>query len=69
MKQIASPINMEICKSLAHKFLYGFSIAHFLCVIAWLPTILQHKGMDAQMAGFMLLMVQVIGQPFTFFCP
>lgn len=47
----------------------GFQSLIFYCVIAWLPTILLNKGMSIQMAGFMLLLVQIVGLPFTFFLP
>lgn len=47
----------------------GLQSLIFYCVIAWLPAILQNKGMSVQMAGLMLLLVQIVGLPFTFFLP
>ncbi|WP_423127006.1 CynX/NimT family MFS transporter [Gaoshiqia sp. Z1-71] len=41
----------------------------FYCLIAWLPAILHSKGMNNQTAGWMLLFVQFIGLPATFFSP
>ena len=41
----------------------------FYCIIAWLPAILQSKGMSDQFAGWMLLFVQIIGLPSTFLGP
>ncbi len=41
----------------------------FYCIIAWLPSLLQSKGMSDQLAGWMLLFVQIIGLPATFFVP
>lgn len=41
----------------------------FYCIIAWLPAILIARGMSEQTAGWMLLFVQIIGLPATFFAP
>ncbi|HKJ42650.1 MAG TPA: MFS transporter, partial [Sunxiuqinia sp.] len=41
----------------------------FYCIVAWLPAILLSKAMDIQMAGWMLLFVQIIGLPATFLAP
>ena len=48
---------------------FGFQSFVFYCVIAWLPAILLHKGMNENTAGWMLLFVQIIGLPATFFSP
>lgn len=47
----------------------GFQSFLFYCIIAWLPAILQSKGMSDQLAGWMLLFVQIIGLPSTFLGP
>ena len=48
---------------------FGFQSFVFYCVIAWLPAILLSKGMNEHTAGWMLLFVQIIGLPATFFSP
>tara|TARA_R110002050_G_scaffold71532_2_gene153783 strand:+ start:311 stop:1507 length:1197 start_codon:yes stop_codon:yes gene_type:complete len=48
---------------------FGFQSFVFYCLIAWLPAILLSKGMDESTAGWMLLFVQIIGLPSTFFAP
>lgn len=41
----------------------------FYCIIAWLPAILLSKEMNSHTAGWMLLFVQIVGLPATFFAP
>lgn len=41
----------------------------FYCTIAWLPSILNEKGMNNSMAGFMLLIMQIVGVLTSFFLP
>jgi len=48
---------------------FGFQSFVFYCLIAWLPAVLLSKGMNENTAGWMLLFVQIIGLPSTFFAP
>lgn len=48
---------------------FGFQSFVFYCLIAWLPAILLSKGMNENTAGWMLLFLQIIGLPSTFFAP
>lgn len=44
------------------------SVAYF-CVLAWLPVILQDKGMEPEIAGFAHLIVQMVGMISAFSIP
>lgn len=41
----------------------------FYCIVAWLPAILISKGMNQDIAGWMLLFVQIMGLPSTLLLP
>ncbi|MFC4545850.1 CynX/NimT family MFS transporter [Paenactinomyces guangxiensis] len=41
----------------------------FYCTVAWLPEILQNRGMNEGEAGWMLSIMQLIGLPVTFLTP
>ncbi|KAB7707056.1 MFS transporter [Bacillus aerolatus] len=47
----------------------GLQSLIFYTVIAWLPDILQQKGLDAESAGWMLSFMQFAILPFTFIVP
>lgn len=47
----------------------GFQSVAYFCVIAWLPSILQERGMEAQLAGYSYLIVQVAGMASAFAIP
>ncbi len=41
----------------------------FYCTVAWLPEILESKGMQLSMAGWMVSLMQLVGLPTTFLAP
>lgn len=41
----------------------------FYCSVAWLPEILESRGMNLSFAGWMVSLMQLIGLPTTFFAP
>lgn len=44
----------------------GLQSMVFYCMVAWLPDILIHRGMDSGEAGFMLSLLQLASIPMTF---
>ncbi|NEU30808.1 MFS transporter [bacterium LRH843] len=47
----------------------GFQSSIFFCMVAWLPEILASRGVDIQMAGWMLTIMQFTGLPATLLIP
>ncbi|HEY4552531.1 MAG TPA: MFS transporter [Bacillaceae bacterium] len=50
-------------------FFMGLQALLFYCLVAWLPVILQSKGMNAEMSGWMLSGIQLSQLPFTMIGP
>jgi MFS transporter, CP family, cyanate transporter len=50
-------------------FFMGLQSFLFYCTVAWLPAILQSRGMSEEMAGWMLSIMQFISLPATFITP
>ena len=47
----------------------GLQSLLFYCFVAWLPTILAVKGFDAEAAGYLFSIYQVLGIPASFITP
>ncbi|WP_210468379.1 MFS transporter [Sporosarcina sp. 6E9] len=47
----------------------GLQSLLFYCLVAWLPVILQSRGMESTQAGWMLSAIQFSQLPFTFIVP
>ncbi|MFC7061711.1 CynX/NimT family MFS transporter [Halobacillus seohaensis] len=47
----------------------GMQSFMFYCLVAWLPEILQSRGMEPSTAGWMLSWMQIVGLPSTFLTP
>lgn len=56
-------------KAWAVSLFMGFQSFLFYGLVAWLPMILVHKGMAVETSGYMLLVMQLVGLPATFFTP
>lgn len=50
-------------------FFMGLQSFLYFCIVAWLPAILNDKGLSPSTAGWLLFLVQFVGLPATFLTP